>query len=191
MIYIWVLFTIPFTFKTSRYAMKKKELMYFLGNDAPCESIGGTCQQNTLPCPGGYQAGLCGGGLNRRCCKSKFFWFLCLLGLLVITNYVQPINNTWRFLMALKVTVIYMYYSWLIILFWRISTKLYILIVDFLLKLAIHYETLRNFSHYNIYIYYTSEEFFLYKTTRSELWPSASRRVIVHITGNHKLLSPS
>ena len=55
--------------------MKKKDLMYFLGNDTPCESIGGTCQQNTLPCPGGYQSGLCGGGVNRMCCKRKFFVF--------------------------------------------------------------------------------------------------------------------
>ena len=72
MIYIWILCTIPLTFKTSKYAMKEKDLMYFLENDEPCVNIGGICQQDTLSCPGGYQSGLCGGARNRRCCKGKF-----------------------------------------------------------------------------------------------------------------------
>ena len=34
---------------------------------------------------------------------------------------------------------------------WATSTKLYILILYFLIKFAIHYLTLLNFPHYNIY----------------------------------------
>ena len=71
LIYIWILCTIPLTFKTSKYAMKEKDLMYILENDEPCVNIGGICQQDTLSCPGGYQSGLCGGAANRRCCKGK------------------------------------------------------------------------------------------------------------------------
>ena len=45
---------------------------YFTEEDAPCVSIGGTCQDDSLSCSGGYESGLCGGGVNRRCCKRKF-----------------------------------------------------------------------------------------------------------------------
>nr|XP_022289171.1 peptidoglycan-recognition protein SC2-like isoform X2 [Crassostrea virginica] len=41
------------------------------GNDAPCTAIGGTCQDDSMSCSGGYESGFCGGGVNRRCCKQE------------------------------------------------------------------------------------------------------------------------
>ena len=50
----------------------QKGTAIFSERDTPCVNIGGTCQDDIEPCCGGYQSLLCGGGVNRRCCKGKF-----------------------------------------------------------------------------------------------------------------------
>ncbi|KAL4236846.1 hypothetical protein ACF0H5_005232 [Mactra antiquata] len=41
---------------------------FVLGADTGCLNLSGTCQEDNLPCSGGYVSGLCSGHASRRCC---------------------------------------------------------------------------------------------------------------------------
>lgn len=61
-----------FTFSLNTFSLTHHYCLV-ITEDSACRARDGTCQDDSLSCPGEYLSGLCSGASNRRCCIGTLY----------------------------------------------------------------------------------------------------------------------